>query len=153
MKRSVNIINTSSSDIAFGSLDVPSDGRLVVSFDKYIDVASEMYSIDSRLDIDSGGAGISDVSVTDFGAIGDGATDDTYAFQSAIDYVEGNGGGLVRVPAGIYSVDCIRILGNIELKGASVRNSIIRSSSSDGHAVLSIEGADAIVSGIRFVCR
>ncbi len=44
------------------------------------------------------------VNVLDFGAIGDGKTDDTKAFQSAIDHVYKQGGGTVFVPAGEYVI-------------------------------------------------
>jgi len=44
------------------------------------------------------------VSVTDFGASGNGRTNSTPAFQRAID-VLGAGGGIVHVPAGLYLVD------------------------------------------------
>src|SRR6185312_17046807 len=45
------------------------------------------------------------VDVKSVGAIGDGATDDTWAFQKAIDSVAGKGGGNVYVPAGVYLID------------------------------------------------
>lgn len=41
------------------------------------------------------------VSVKDFGAVGDGVTDDTAALQAAITYIKANGGTLL-VPAGTY---------------------------------------------------
>ena len=44
------------------------------------------------------------INVKDFGAIGDGATNDTAAIQAAIDYASLQGGGIVFMPEGIYSV-------------------------------------------------
>ena len=40
--------------------------------------------------------------VRDFGAAGDGKTDDTRAFQKALDAAGGNGGGVVYAPRGSY---------------------------------------------------
>lgn len=42
--------------------------------------------------------------VRDYGAVGDGATDDRAAIQSAIDAADGDGGGIVRIPAGVFVV-------------------------------------------------
>jgi hypothetical protein len=42
------------------------------------------------------------VGVRDFGAQGDGTTDDTSAIQDAIDHVAGLGGGMVTLPPGTY---------------------------------------------------
>ena len=46
------------------------------------------------------------VSVKDFGAVGDGVTDDYQAIQNAIDYVFEHGitGGEVYIPSGIYAI-------------------------------------------------
>lgn len=44
------------------------------------------------------------VSVLDFGAVGDGVTDDTVAIQAAINAVSTAGGGTVRIPAGSYKL-------------------------------------------------
>ena len=41
-------------------------------------------------------------SVTDFGAVGDGVTDNTSAFQKAINRVAAMGGGILYIPAGRY---------------------------------------------------
>ena len=43
--------------------------------------------------------------VLDYGAVGDGVTNDTSAFQSAIDAVANQGGGTVYVPAGSYVIN------------------------------------------------
>lgn len=45
------------------------------------------------------------VNVEDFGALGDGRTDDTASIQRAIDQVSDQGGGTVYLPGGIYLVD------------------------------------------------
>ena len=44
------------------------------------------------------------VSVKDFGAVGDGVTDDTAAIQAAINYLISLGGGTINVPRGTYYV-------------------------------------------------
>ena len=44
------------------------------------------------------------VSVKDFGAVGDGVTDDAAAIQAAIDEVGASGGGVVFFPAGVYII-------------------------------------------------
>jgi hypothetical protein len=45
------------------------------------------------------------VSVTNFGAVGDGTTDDTAAVQAASDRVEARGGGIVFFPKGTYRIN------------------------------------------------
>lgn len=42
------------------------------------------------------------VSVKDFGAVGNGTADDTAAIQAAIDYMESIGGGTLWIPLGFY---------------------------------------------------
>ena len=56
--------------------------------------------IDTRFETDS--YIVADANVLAFGALGNGYTDDTTAFQAAIDYVSSLGGGTVYVPAGYY---------------------------------------------------
>ena len=46
--------------------------------------------------------------VRDYGARGDGQSDDTDAIQKAIDAVNAKGGGIVDVPAGTYLIDPMR---------------------------------------------
>ncbi len=47
---------------------------------------------------------VADVDVFAFGAAGNGSTDDTTAFQNALNHVSNNGGGTVYVPAGTYKI-------------------------------------------------
>jgi hypothetical protein len=64
------------------------------------------------------------VSVKDFGAVGDGITDDTAAIQAA---VNGGAGGAVFFPEGIYlTSDAISVPSNTQLQGTGV-GSVIKS--------------------------
>lgn len=55
------------------------------------------------------------VSLTDFGAKGDGVTLSTGAFEKAIAYLSERGGGRLNVPCGIWLTGPIELRGNIEL--------------------------------------
>lgn len=58
------------------------------------------------------------LSVTDFGAKGDGKTDDTRAFQKAMDECAARGGGIVSVPTGKYLIKThLNIPGAVTLEG------------------------------------
>lgn len=62
-------------------------------------------------------AGISDLDVLDFGAVADGKTDNTKAFQSALDQASSIG-GIVNVPAGQYRINgVLTIPDGVTLKG------------------------------------
>ena len=55
----------------------------------------------------------SNFNVTDYGAVGDGITLNTTAFQSAIDACANSGGGTVVIPSGIYLSGTIVLKNNI----------------------------------------
>ena len=60
------------------------------------------------------------VNVKDYGAVGDGVTDDTEAIQSAISAVALLGGGVVDVGQGTFLISKITIPNNIYLRGTGV---------------------------------
>lgn len=91
------------------------------------------------------------VSVTDFGAKGDGVTDDTAAIQAAIDFVRAKRlpesgvtiysfGGTVELPSGTYRISSpINVKRGVRLRGAGRRATTLLIDSStfpaDSHAV------------------
>jgi len=53
--------------------------------------------------------------VLDFGAVGDGVTEDTAAIQACIDAVAAAGGGTVDIPNGTYITDTLRAKPNVDI--------------------------------------
>lgn len=74
------------------------------------------------------------LSVKDFGAVGDGSTNDSTAFQAAINAVNTAGGGIVFVPHGTYIVENIQIKNLVWIVGESTQGTRVKlkaSSTSD----------------------
>lgn len=68
------------------------------------------------------------VSVKDFGAVGDGVTDDTTAIQTALNEAFNAGGGVVFVPAGTYKINKPLIVRtNTVLEGTGFASKIVQS--------------------------
>jgi hypothetical protein len=53
----------------------------------------------------AGGPGFASVTDPNFGATGNGVTDDTEAIQAAVDWVVAAGGGIIYFPPGVYIID------------------------------------------------
>jgi hypothetical protein len=77
------------------------------------------------------------VNVLDYGAVGDGVTDDAAAIQAAIDSIDDGTGGIINVPPGTYQLGATLTiaLGDITLAGSGRGNTILRASHSAGPVV------------------
>ena len=90
------------------------------------------------------------VSVLDFGAKGDGRTDDTAAFQRALDAATKTGGGTVHAPRGNYFfAGHLNVANGVTLEGiwqsvpahTGLRNAGLRKPTDDGTTFLITENA------------
>lgn len=54
-------------------------------------------------------------SITSYGAVGDGVTNNAMAIQKAVDACNGNGGGMVYVPAGTFVTGTFHLKSNVNL--------------------------------------
>lgn len=76
------------------------------------------------------------VSVKDFGAVGDGVTNDAAAIQAAIDYVFSANGGEVYVPFGTYICSStITLKNNVKIYGDGPKVSILEFTSATGNGI------------------
>ena len=81
------------------------------------------------------------VSVKDFGAVGDGAADDTAALKAAIDDVSAAGGGVVRIPRGTYKHTGLTLPANITLQGEGYHVTVLDYTTATGNGITLASGA------------
>ena len=65
------------------------------------------------------------VSVQDFGAVGDGVTNNTAAIQAAINAVNAAGGGEVSIPAGSYLSGALTLKDKVSIVGVGVTSKFV----------------------------
>lgn len=78
---------------------------------------------------------------TAFGAVGDGETDDSDAIQAAIDMSSANGGGIVRLPPGVFIIaQTLTLQSRVKLIGAGRRVTTIQKAAGFlGDAIKSVD--------------
>lgn len=88
--------------------------------------------------------------VRDFGALGNGVTDDRLAFNRAIAQANSAGGGIVFVPPGTYSKgsSSILMLSNVELVGCGRSTVIKNANSSNATHILNFEANSPTDAGV-----
>lgn len=84
------------------------------------------------------------ISVKDFGAKGDGVTDDTTPFQNAINALNGLGGGRLYIPSGTYITGKLTLYSNIWLVGEGRTHSTIKLKSGSNTDLIYGANSDAL---------
>lgn len=84
------------------------------------------------------------VSVKDFGAVGDGSTNDTTAIQATITYLSGLGGGMLYFPRGTYVITTVLTIANMDIAivGDGEGVSVIRASANINGLSITQNNAD-----------
>lgn len=86
------------------------------------------------------------LNVRDFGAVGDGETDDTAAFQQALEQAAADGGNRVLVPTGTYVIsDTLDVAANVTFAGVNRGASKLRRPDDAHEVLIRLEGADNAV--------
>ena len=94
-------------------------------------------------------AKVATYNVRDFGAIGDGTTKDTKAFQKALDTCAVNGGGDVVVPAGKYLLGSIQLGTHTTLKLESKDTLLVGSPDLDDYPIIDVRWEGRNLPGLR----
>jgi hypothetical protein len=89
------------------------------------------------------------VNVKDFGAVGDGVTEDTTAINAAITYVNGRGGGEVFFPAGTYLTGQVLIKTKVKLAGESRTSTTIKAKANLDTDVIKVSSSQDYWYGMR----
>lgn len=84
------------------------------------------------------------VDVADYGATGDGVTDDTTSIQNAIDYVSAQGGGIVNFGEGTFLVTGLDMPSKVRLVGKGRYVTIIKLKNSSNADVIKTTDADTL---------
>ena len=112
------------------------------SFTSYTDNVTVIYAADMNkvrealIQLENQLVGKLHANVKEYGAVGDGTTDDTAAIQAAVDAVEAGGGGTVFVPQGTYKLSATITIGShVYFRGVG-RNAVtfVHSSAFSGFA-------------------
>jgi hypothetical protein len=90
------------------------------------------------------------VSVKDFGATGDGVTDDTAAIQAAIDAVFTlYGGGRIWFPVGSYRISQVKLKSYVVLEGESWKSALGSIDSNPNGSMISLFDTSVEYAGVR----
>lgn len=81
------------------------------------------------------------INAKEFGAKGDGTTDDTLSIQNAIDFAFSQGGGVVLLPKGVYIITTLDLKNNVSLYGTNPTLSTLKQKNNTNIPVLPMNNA------------
>lgn len=90
------------------------------------------------------------LNVKDYGAVGDGTTNDYTAIAAAISAASSAGGGVVFIPRGTFITgQTITVPANVNIVGENKYTSILKSNTSGGYSLFSITSSNILLSNFR----
>lgn len=123
----VRVKNITDSDYIFGSKTISANSSYVMTKSEFFTTLafSTLTDANSSLVIDD--VSFNEISITDFGAVGDGLTDNTEALQNAFDFIAKNGGGNIIIPPGVFVTGNVTCTASIIIVGIGRESSYIKS--------------------------
>lgn len=151
MIRFVEIKNLADHMIEVGDRTIQPRASLVITYDNYNTIALENDLGQLPVSVSRIDSSLRYALVSDFGAKGDGITDDTQAIQNAIDSVALYGGGVVEIPIGVFVISRIAITGNVSIVGQSRESSVLKQKGDTTDAPISFDNATARLKSLSLV--
>lgn len=123
----VRIRNITDTDYIFGSKTISANSSYVMTKSEFFTTLAFNNLTDARTSLIIDDVSFNEISITDFGAVGDGLTDNTEAIQNAFDFIAKNGGGNIIVPPGVFITGDVTCSASVIIVGVGRESSYFKS--------------------------